>query len=66
MVMGEDIDVGLDDGVEMSENCGDVECNRKILNTSDLGWAHNPVLSLSRSKSVKKNPKNGLLNQAVG
>ena len=66
MVMGEDIDVGLEDGVETSENCGEVERNRKILNTSDLGRAHDPVLSLSRGKSVKKSPKSGLLNQAVG
>ena len=47
MVMGEDIEEGLDDGVERSENCGEVERSRKILNTSDLGWAHDPVLSLS-------------------
>ena len=66
IVIGEDIDVGLEDGVETSENCGDVERNRKILNNSDLGRVHDPVLSLSRSKSVKKSPKNGLLTQAVG
>ena len=46
IVIGEDIEVGLDDGVERSENCGDVERRRKILNTSDLGRTHNPVLSL--------------------
>ena len=53
IVMGEDIEVGSDDGVETSENCGDVERNRKILNNSDLGRAHDPVLSLSRGESVK-------------
>ena len=39
--------VALEEGVEISENCGDVDCNRKILNNSDLGQAHDPVLSLS-------------------
>ena len=66
MVIGEDMEVSLEEGVEMSENCGDVERRRKILNTSDLGQVRDPVLSLSRSKSVKENPKSGLLNQAVG
>ena len=66
MVIGEDIDEGLEDGVERSENCGDVERRRKILNNSDLGQAHDPVLSLSQGKSEKENPKSGLLNQAVG
>ena len=54
MVIGDGVDVGLDEGVEISENCGDVERNRKILNNSSWGWAHDPVLSLSRSESVKK------------
>ena len=65
MVIGEDIDEGLDDGVERSENGGEVEQRRKFLNTSDLRWAHDPVLSLSRGKSEKESPKSGLLNQAV-
>ena len=65
MVIGEDMEDGLDDGVERSENCGEVERRWKILNNSDLGRAHNPVLSLSRGKSVKKSPKNNLLTQAV-
>ena len=47
MVMGEEMDDGLDDGVERSENCRDVEHNQKILNNSDLGQAHDPVQSLS-------------------
>ena len=62
MVIGEDIDVGSDDGVEMLENCGKVERNRKILNNSNLGRAHDPVLSLSRGKSEKENPKSNLLS----
>ena len=66
MVIGEEIDVGSEDGVETSENCGDVERSQKILNNSDLGQAHDPVQSLSQGESVKKNPKSGLLNQAVG
>ena len=66
MIMGEEIEDGLDDGVERSENCGEVEQRQKILNTSDLGRAHDPVLSLSRSKPVKKSPKSSLLTQAVG
>ena len=53
MVMGDGVEVGLDDGVEMSENCGDVERNWKILNNSSWGRAHNPVQSLSLKKSVK-------------
>ena len=65
IVIGEEIDDGCDDGVERSENCGEVERSRKILNTSDLGQAHNPVLSLSRGKSVKRDPKSDLLTQAV-
>ena len=65
MMIGEEMDDGCEDGVERSENCRDVEWRQKILNTSDLGWAHNPVLSLSQGKSVKENPKNNLLNQAV-
>ena len=47
MVIGEEIDVGLEEGVETSENCGEMERNRKILNNSDWGRAHDPVLSLS-------------------
>ena len=65
MVIGEEIDVGSDDGVDKSENCGEVERSRKILNNSSLGQAHDPVQSLSRSKSVKKDPKNDLLSRAV-
>ena len=63
-MIGEEIDVGLEDGMDISENGGEVE--QKILNTSDLGRVHDPVQSLSQSKSVKKNPKNDLLIQAVG
>ena len=66
MVIGEEIDVGLEDGVDTSENCGEVERRWKILNNSDLGQAHDPVLSLSQGKSVKENPKSDLLTQAVG
>ena len=66
MVIGEEIDDGCEDGVERLENCGEVERRRKILNTSDLGRARNPVLSLSQGKSVKGNPKSDLLTQAVG
>ena len=62
--MGEDMEVSLEEGVEMSENCGDVE--RKILNNSSWGRAHDPVQSLSFGKPEKENPKSGLLNQAVG
>ena len=47
MVIGEDIDVGSDDGVDKSENCGEVERSRKILNNSSWGRAHDPVQSLS-------------------
>ena len=47
MVIGEDIEVSLEEGVEISENCGDVERNRKILNNSSWGQAHDPVQSLS-------------------
>ena len=65
MIMGEEIDDGCEDGVERLENCGEVEQRWKILNNSDLGQAHNPVLFLSQGKSVKENPKSGLLNQAV-
>ena len=65
MVMGDDMEVSLEEGVEMSENCGKVERRQKILNNSDLGRAHDPVLSLSRGKSVKKSPKSDLLIQAV-
>ena len=54
IVMGEDMVVALEEGVETSENCGEVERSRKILNTSDLERAHDPVLFLSRGKSVKK------------
>ena len=54
MVIGEEIEDGLDDGVDRSENCGEVERSRKILNNSSWGRAHDPVLSLSRSESVKK------------
>ena len=66
IVIGEDMVVSLEEGVEMSENCGEVERRRKILNNSDLGRAHDPVLSLSQGESVKEDPKNGLLTQAVG
>ena len=66
MVMGEDMEVSLEEGVEMSENCGDVERRRKILNNSSWGRAHDPVLSLSFGKPKKESPKSGLLNQAVG
>ena len=66
IVIGEDIEVVLEEGVEMSENCGDVERRRKILNNSSWGRAHDPVLSLSQGKSVKENPKSDLLTQAVG
>ena len=66
MVIGEEIDVGSEEGVETSENCGEVERRRKILNNSDLGRAHDPVLSLSRGESVKEDPKNDLLSRAVG
>ena len=66
MIMGEEMDVSCEDSVERSENCGDAERRQKILNTSDLGQAHDPVLSLSRGKSVKENPKSDLLTQAVG
>ena len=66
MVIGEDIDEGLDDSVKRSENCGEVERRWKILNTSDLGRAHDPVLSLSRGESVKESPKDNLLSRAVG
>ena len=65
MVIGDEIDEGCEDGEERLENCGEVERRRKILNTSDLGRAHDPVLSLSQGKPVKKNPKNDLLTQAV-
>ena len=65
-MIGEEIDVGSDDGVDRSENCGEVERRWKILNNSSWGWAHNPVQSLSRGESVKKSPKNDLLTQAVG
>ena len=47
IVIGEDIEVGSEEGVETSENCGDVEHNRKILNNSSWGRAHDPVQSLS-------------------
>ena len=66
MVIGEEIEVGSEEGVETSENCGDVERNRKILNNSSWGRAHDPVLSLSRGESVKEDPKNDLLSRAVG
>ena len=66
MVIGDDMVVALEEGVEISENCGEVGRRRKILNNSSWGRAHDPVLSLSQSESVKKNPKSGLLNQAVG
>ena len=62
IVIGEDMVVALEDGVEISENCGEVERRRKILNNSDLGRAHDPVLSLSRGESVKEDPKNDLLS----
>ena len=54
IVMGEDMEVVLEEDVEILENCSEVERKQKILNTSDLGRVHNPVLSLSQSKSVKK------------
>ena len=66
MVIGEEMDVGSDDGVERSENCGDVEWRRKILNNSSWGRAHDPVQSLSFGKSEKESPKNDLLSRAVG
>ena len=66
MVIGEETEDGSDDGVERSENCGEVERSRKILNNSSLGRAHDPVLSLSFGESVKKSPKNDLLIRAVG
>ena len=47
IVMGEDMEVALEEGVEMSENCGEVGHNRKILNNSSWGRAHDPVQSLS-------------------
>ena len=47
MVIGDEIDEDCEDGVERLENCGDVEHRRKILNNSDLEWAHDPVQSLS-------------------
>ena len=47
MVIGDGVDVELDEGVEISENCRDVEHNRKILNNSSWGQAHDPVQSLS-------------------
>ena len=66
MMMGEDIDDGCDDGVERSENCGEVEHRWKIPNTSSLEQVHDPVLSLSQGESIKEDPKNNLLTQAVG
>ena len=66
MVMGEDMEVSLEEGVEMSENCGDVERRRKILNNSSWGRAHDPVQSLSFGKSEKESPKSDLLIRAVG
>ena len=66
IVIGEEIDVGSEDGVETSENCGEVERRRKILNNSSWGRVHDPVLSLSFSKPEKESPKNDLLSRAVG
>ena len=66
IVIGEEIEDGLDDGVDRSENCGEVERSRKILNNSSWGRAHDPVQSLSFKKPVKKSPKNDLLIRAVG
>ena len=66
MVIGDGVERLLEEGVEISENCGEVERRQKILNNSDLGQAHDPVLSLSQGKSVKENPKSDLLIQAVG
>ena len=48
------VDVGLDDGVEISKNCGEVDRRWEILNNSCWGRAHDPVLSLSGGESVKK------------
>ena len=66
MVIGEDMEVALDEGVDTSENCGEVGRRRKILNNSSWGRVHDPVLSLSFGKPKKESPKSGLLNQAVG
>ena len=66
MMIGDGVDEGWEDGVEISENCGEVEHRWKILNSSSLGQVHDPVLSLRQGKSVKENPKNDLLTQAVG
>ena len=66
MMIGDGVEVGLDEGVEISENCGDVGRNRKILNNSSWGRAHDPVLSLSFGESEKESPKSDLLIQAVG
>ena len=54
MGIGDGIETGLNEGVEMLENCGEVEWRRKILNNSSWGRAHDPVLSLGRGESVKR------------
>ena len=65
IVIGDGVNVGLDEGMEILENCGDVEHSQKMLNNSSWGQVHDPVLSLSQGESVKENPKSDLLNQAV-
>ena len=60
------MEMELEDSVDMLENCREVECKWKILNNSSWEWVHGPVLFLSRDKSVKEDPKNDLLSQAVG
>ena len=45
--MGEEMVVALEEGVETSENCGEVGRSQKILNNSSWERVHDPVQSLS-------------------